>query len=166
MNEAKLARMESGLNVIAKKVLDAVPIQSPWTKNQITAELRRQGCNAERNVIDGCLDTLRGRGIVSEPVRGSFMRTTAKPKAEKPDMKIVHSISTPKATMPAPINQQQPAKNDELSRLAVIAKSLRATAEELEGIALDVEERIQAAEKDTANLRQLQVLLKGLGSGA
>lgn len=41
-----------------------------------------------------------------------------------------------------------------------------ATAEELEGIALDVEERIQAAEKDTANLRQLQVLLKGLGSGA
>jgi len=160
MNEAKLARLESGLNGIAKKVLEAVPIQSPWTKDQIAAELRRAGCGAERNVIDGCLDTLRGRGVISEPVRGQFVRTTAKPKTEQPDIKIVHSIATPKEPMQAPKKQEK--TNDELSRLAMIAKSLRQTAEEIESIALDVEERIQSAEKDTADLRQFKDILKSL----
>lgn len=40
MNEAKIARISSGLNAIARKVLDAVPAQAIWTKTQIHAELR------------------------------------------------------------------------------------------------------------------------------
>lgn len=163
MNEAKLARMEGGLNGIAKKVLSAVPIQETWTKDQIAVELRRQGCGADRHVLDGCLDSLRGRGLITEPVRGSFTRIAARPKADQPEIKIVHSISSkPKEPMPTP-QHQATQKIEHLPRIADIAKILRQTADELESIALEVEERIQTAEKDTANLRQLQALLKGIG---
>ena len=167
MNEAKMARMEGGLNGIAKKVLAAVPIQETWTKDQIAVELRRQGYGADRKVLDGCLDTLRGRGLVTEPVRGSFTRVTAKQKTNQPEIKIVHSISTkPKESMSTIQTNPQHHETqmiEHLPRLAAIAKGLRQTADELESIALEVEERIQTAEKDTANLRQLQTLLKSIG---
>ena len=60
------------------------------------------------------------------------------------------------------VPNKQEKNSDELSRLALIAKSLRQTAEELESIALDIEERMQTAEKDTADLRQFKEILKSL----
>ena len=74
MNERKLARLEEGLNGVAQRVLSCVPIQTPWTKDQIACELRRQGYGAERHVIDGCLDSLRGRGLIKEHDRARFIR--------------------------------------------------------------------------------------------
>jgi len=161
MNEAKLSRIESGLTGIAKKVLDAVPISTIWAKEQIFAELRRTNCSAARDVVEGCLDSLRGKGLISEPSRGHFVRVFAKPKEPHQEMKIVHSLSTAKlAEEPTePVNQHQ----DGLSRIAAMAKTLRSLADDIETIGLDVEERMQAVEKDTEKLRQLQSLLKSLG---
>lgn len=77
MNAQKLARIESGLNSIAKKVLEAVPISEPWTKSQIVAEMRRAGSQVDMRVLEGCLSTLADSGPIKEPTRGSFVRVVA-----------------------------------------------------------------------------------------
>lgn len=158
MNEAKIVRLQSGLNGIARKVLDAVPSQSPWGKDQIVAEMRRLGSGAERHVLDGCLDTLRGRGLIKEPTRGTFVRVIAKPSTTQEEEDIIVPNQVPPGRLPA---SAAPEKKDPLSRLADAAKLLRQAADEIDAAALDAAEQVQSAAKDTEKFRQLQQLLKG-----
>lgn len=161
MNTNKIARLESGLNSIAKKVLEAVPIQEPWSKDQISMELRRTGCNASRDVIDSCLGAIADRGLAKEPRPGMFIRVTAKPSLnQEPQM----PPATPAPIAPPP-KKSEPAiaASDTLSRLASLGSLLRRASEECDAIALDVEERVTAAGQDGEKLRQLQSLLKSIG---
>ncbi|VTU38365.1 hypothetical protein H4CHR_04407 [Variovorax sp. PBS-H4] len=161
MNANKLARIESGLNGMAKKVLEAVPMQSPWSKDQIAVELRRLGSSASRDVIDGCLNTLCERGAVKEPTRGNFIRVLARQPITTTQELDMPATIRPIAT-PAPV---QPATADDtLSRLANLGALLRRAADEAEAIALDVEDRVKAAGKDGEKLRQLQALLKSISA--
>lgn len=182
MNESKMLQKEEGLNGMAKKVLDAVPIQESWTKQQIAAEMRRAGSNAGVDVIESCLNTLRGRGLVKEPERGAFTRCEAKKptpvqksestvaiisgeelmrqkgwlKTNEPKKEPMQAIQT------KPQNEKSSA-NDTMTKIASIAENLRKKADELDGIAIEYEERMQAIQRDTEKLRQLQTLLKSLG---
>lgn len=162
MNEARLQKAEQGLNGVAKKVLDAVPMQAPWTKAQIVAEIRRVGSNAGVDVIEGCLNTLRGRGLISEPARGEFVRIQAKPR--------VHLVQTMQpaeetVTAPQPIHQTAMHEDeDPLTKLAAIAESARALAKQVEDVAIDVQQQLDQNKRDTEKLRQFQALLKSLGS--
>jgi hypothetical protein len=163
MNAAKLARLESGLNSMAKKVLAAVPIQTPWSREQIVSELRRAGATVDRAVVDGCLVTLCERGVVKEPARGTFVRVIARlitPATEEipPVSTTAHIITPASSPQAAPA---APPRDDSLSRLANVAALLRRAADEIEGIALDVEARVQAAGKEGETLRQLKALLTG-----
>lgn len=156
MNQQKIDRMESGINAMARKVLECCPIQEPWTKEQIATEMRRSGSGAQVPVIQGCLDTLRGMGLIKEPERGKFVRITAKPKQEAiptPILKVVQPMSP----------QKQPVQsNDPISRMAELADQARAIAKEIESVALEMEERIERVNKEAETLRQLQTLLKSL----
>jgi len=160
MNAAKLARIESGLNSMAKKVLGAVPIQAPWSKEQIVSELRRAGATVDRAVVDGCLITLCERGLVKEPSRGSFIRVIARLITQATEE--FHDMSA--TARPAATQQPQPPapeRDDSLSRLANLGALLRRAADECDAIALDVEARVQAAGKECETLRQLKALLTG-----
>lgn len=157
MNEAKITRLESGLNGMAKKVLEAVPAQSPWSKDQIAVEMRRLGSGADRQVLEGCLDTLRGRGLIKEPTRGQFIRVVGKTTTNQLEEDTL-STQAPPARLPA---SAAPAKKDPLTRLADAAKLLRQAADEIDAAALDAAEQVQTAAKDTEKFRQLQALLKG-----
>lgn len=157
MNEAKIARLESGLNGIARKVLDAVPTQAPWTKAQIHDELRRLGTSCDRSHLDGCLDNLRGRGLIKEPTRGSFIRIVGKTTTSQPEEDTLRTQAPP-ARLPA---SAAPAKKDPLARLAAASQLLRQAADEIDAAALDAAEQVQTAAKDTEKFRQLQALLKG-----
>ena len=165
MNAAKLARIESGLNSMAKKVLAAVPIQTPWSKEQIVSELRRAGATVDRAVVDGCLITLCERGVVKEPSRGTFVRVIARLITSATEE--IQNVPNTTATRPATAALQPqavaaaPARDDSLSRLANVAALLRPAADEIDGIALDVETRVQAAGKEGETLRQLKALLTG-----
>ncbi|WP_155947209.1 hypothetical protein [Pseudacidovorax intermedius] len=157
MNANKLARIESGLNTMASKVLDAVPIQQAWSKAQIASELHRTGCGASRDVVDGCLGTLKDRGAIKEPKPGHFQRVAARPI----------TTAANEAMTPATIHPIEPAaapsSDDTLSRLANLGALLRRAADECDALGLEVEERVKDAGKDGAKLRQLQAILKGLG---
>lgn len=156
MNEAKIARLESGLNGIARKVLNAVPVQAIWDRAQIHAELRRLGVGCDRSHVDGCLDNLRGRGLVQEATRGHFTRVIAKP--------VINYTEEPMSTNQTPPNRlavlPSAEKKDPLSRLADVAKLLRQAADEIDAAALDAAEMVQKAEQGTAKFRRLQALLQ------
>lgn len=164
MKEARLTQLEQGLNGIAKKVLDAVPIKEPWSKERIQQEIRRSGNSAQRDIVEACLDNLRGRGLIKEPQHGIFIRVQAKEKnTSSIDTKPVPMLAKPvhQKEIELPIENDKP---DALSRIAAIAKNLTTQIQELEAVALDVADHIQKVEKDSEKLRQLQALLKGLGS--
>jgi hypothetical protein len=160
MNEAKVARLESGLNGMAKKVLDAVPAQSPWSKDQIAIEIRRRGSGADRSVLDGCLDSLRGRGLIKEPARGQFIRVVGKTTTTQPEENTL-SIPLSPARVPVSALAAPQVEKDPLARLAAASKLLRQAADEIDAAALDAAEQVQSAAKDTEKFRQLQALLKG-----
>ncbi|NVM91099.1 hypothetical protein FHT32_004763 [Variovorax sp. SG517] len=161
MNAAKLARIESGLNSMAKKVLAAVPIQTPWSKEQIVSELRRAGATVDRAVVDGCLITLCERGVVKEPARGTFVRVIARLITQATEEFNEVSINARPAAAALQPQPPAPEREDSLSRLANVAALLRRAADEIDGIALDVEARVQAAGKEGETLRQLKALLTG-----
>ena len=168
MNANKLARIESGLNSMAKKVLEAVPIQECWTKSQIGVELRRLGCGAARDVIDGCLSTLADNGLIKEPERGSFIRVGARQPISTPAPKeptpVTSSTRTTANEPPATSTSTSTSTSaDTLTRLANLGALLRRAADECDAIALEAEARIQAAGKEGENLRKLQALLKEIG---
>jgi len=156
MNEAKIARISSGLNTIARKVLDAVPAQTIWSKAQIHAELHRIGVSCDRSLVDGCLDNLRGQGLIKEPTRGEFTRVTPKTTTHQTEEPMTtHQI--PPARPPA---SPVPEKKDPLARLAVAAKAMRQAAEEVEAAALEAAEMVQKAEQGAEKFRQLQAMLQ------
>lgn len=156
MNAQKMARLEGGLNGLAKKVLAAVPMQEAWSAQKISTELRRSGGSYDLSVITGCLNTLADSGIIKEPATGSFIRPAVR-----------ESITTTKEEAPMATNVRTIApaepEQDSMTRFANVAKGLRRLADEVELIALADAERTQKAEKDTENLRQLQALLKTIG---
>lgn len=163
---ARLQTAERSINTMARKVLDAVPFNDAWSQQAIAQEMRRQrGTVPGLDVVRGCLEQLRSVGLVKLVEAGMFQRvmarpalTLAAPVAEEPQ------VMTTTATPPAP---QKASPTDTLAALAQSARrmavALNDMADEIEAVALDYEERIQAVSGDVDKLRQLQALLSSLG---
>lgn len=160
MNASKLARLESSLNASARKVLDAVPMQEPWSKTQIVAELKRQGRSATPEVVIGCLGHLTETGLIKEPTRGNFIRVPARqPSPTEKELPTVPSTATPIALQPVKAAAQAEVP-DTLTRLANLGALLRRAADEVDSLALDVEERVRVAGQGDEELRKMKAVLK------
>jgi len=160
MNNARLQELERSVSGIAKKVLGAVPIVTSWSAKEIHAELARLGQNVERQVVDGCLYSLKSSGLIREEGPGQFSRVQAKEKtaAAPTDAACVLIDDVPPA-----------AKRDALDELADCAAKVRdlgyaakALAERIEGVALRVAEDTQRIAADGQKLQQLRDLLKSV----
>lgn len=172
MNAQKLQLIASQQTSAAANVLEAVPISQAWSIHEICNELRRLGKNSERRFVTGCLNSLCDSGLIRETSKGEFIRVTAKsrqaakePKVEEKKVSTVKQLISPGQGVAV-----TKAKPEPMERLAVAAKNtrdlaekIRAMADDIEEIALDVDERIQKIQADTAKLRQLQDLLKSIG---
>ena len=147
-----------GVTTTAGKVLAAVPLQEHWTREQIVGELRRAGSTMAVNVIHGCLDNLRGRGLITEPVSGRFIRVTAKPRTTT-DTEVPTEDDMP-APIKSPAASSAPTELPALGRLADLAQRARLLASEMEDVALEVQQQIDAINAKSAKLQQLGALLK------
>lgn len=141
-------------SAIAKKVFEAVPIQSPQSITWITSALKRAGGTSDLKVVGGCLSTLKESGLVREPKAGTFQRDPVPGSREDP--KVTHGEGE---SLPLTF----------LERMADLALGMRATgircaeiADKLEELAVEIEEG-QKSDGDAAQkLRALQNALKGL----
>lgn len=165
MNASKVEVAEKGLSGIARKVYEVVPVQESWKSHQVVQELSRLGSKPDFAVVEGCLASLKEKGLVKETQRGFWQKV--KPKEEKaaPAIKLVQDRSP----IPDPyIHQTKDV--DDLARMASIGKQLRDLAKQIEmvasvvdSVAISVEERIQKSSDEASKLRQLQQLLKSIG---
>jgi hypothetical protein len=159
MNACKFARKEAELTTTARKVFGAIPAEDAWGKEKIISELFRQGVSLAKNIVEGCIESLKEDGLVKEPRLGQYTRTKVSEldRTEAiPKEAFVATQYTPATLKP------QDEKADVLTAIAALSAQLRETADKLDGIALDVEERFQRLAKDNEKLTQLQALLKSI----
>lgn len=155
MNAAKMKQVESGLTGIARKVLDAVPINDAWQSHTIANEIKRMtGSAPESKMVNGCLESLKNSGLVREPKRGMWIRISAKD----------HDDDTKE---PAPANvvelRKQTEKLTAREMLSQVAADMMELALRVEDVANEIDKEEKRNEEKTAKLRQLQELLRGLG---
>ena len=166
MNAAKLERAEREITTAARKVLDCLNATTASTAGEVTGELKRRGISLDPRVVGGVLDSLKGDGLVQEVGPGRFCRVMPKPRLVNPaDAAIAECVAGADADTAA-----APEKADTLTSIADLAAKLRAKsadlarlADNLDSIALDVEERVTQAAAGGEKLRQLQALLRSIG---
>lgn len=170
MSQSRFAASYAGLNSMARKAYEAVPISQSWTIPQIIKELGRTGVSVEYRVLAGCLGRMQELGMVTEQPRGYFIRAAirepAKPSPEP--------FNPPRITMPTPT----PATSDRpiiipsapldrlgdiATRVGQIALLTKTLADDMATVAIEVQEQFEAAHADNAKLKQLQSILKSLG---
>ena len=173
MNPARMEEATKSLSGIAKHVLDATPKMEAWTTQQVCAEIRRAGKNIETSIVMGCLGTLTRQGLVQEKPSGHFIRVMPKQKAPPPlTLQVVQAPTPEGAEQPAAPAAAAPQRDDgTLAKLAELSNALRTAgqtlenfANDLDDVAIEVEERIQKINADSEKLGQLRALLKGIGA--
>lgn len=171
MSDKRLAAVERGLNGMERKVLEAVPMQEPWSAKAIQQELHRMGKPLEIKQLAFSLRSLREVGLIKINNTGEYIRVAVEPpRAAKEPFPAKPSIQvqTEKKTMtlkPAPAAEPQPiatGKVDLMAQLARRAASLRKEADALDELALAIGEREQQHEAELARFNQLRELLKGI----
>lgn len=172
MNNARIRALESGLNGSAKRVYAAVPMVEAWTPQQICADLARQQTPIERRIVDGCLAHLCELGLVRKPNHGQFQRIAPKVAAQRAEAEA-EEITEQEEDMPNSKPAPVPAADDRLGSSGSMAAKIRsfgarvhaecnALATEVEEHALALEQSVAAATADSARLKQLQALLRGI----
>jgi hypothetical protein len=178
LNNARMHEIQSNLSGIAKKVLDAVPIQTPWSCAEICAEIARTGSKPDHKIVMGCLNSLKEQKLIhemyNEKGKPGFVKVPFKEKPklvhvqakEEEPMKVV--FTAPLEVMAA---SQPPVNQDRLLTLASeigvrmdgVSKELVSIAKLVETMALNCTEMVEKAQGEAGKLRQLQALLKSLG---
>lgn len=149
MTPRKMARLEESLNTTGRKYLAYVPY-SPTKLNVILDRIRAAGLSTNLEVIEGVIGNCLRMGLIEEPALKTYMRVRARDfESEEPE------TTTPDLTLVA---NNTPV--DPMTRFSQIATTLRQVADEIEALAVDMDESVKAAAKDGAQLRELQALLK------
>jgi hypothetical protein len=156
----------NGLSSVAKKVLEAVPIEEKWTAKQINSELARTGRHINFAITEGCLNTLVESGLVKEPTKGAFSKICIKTREPAPPS-TTEEIKVPSIASYTE-NPAQPAKKfaSPIERLGVLAQRvtnimgmLKELAGDIENAAIEIEEQNAANADEINKVRQLKQLL-------
>lgn len=155
MNDSRLRLREAQQTTTARKVLDAVPIAEAWPTHSVIAELTRQGMKYSPSVVEGCLNSLKDDGLVKEVHKGEWQRVHVPVKESGVD---TASPDGADALAFAVMTRKQAP--DLLTRVEGISSRLRALADEIDSVALQCAEEIDAAKAGSIRFDQLKRLLK------
>ena len=165
MNNAKFQQTYRGLTSICQKVLDAVPIEGKWTVQQIMSEMARTGSVQDKRKVEGCLNSLIGSSLISEPETGRFRRVPVREPAKLAAVEKEEIVAVQEITQ-AQSKQGSTSPLDKLaalsSRVRQIQEMMKNLASDIDDAAIAIEEQMSAVDEDTKKLRQLQQLLKSI----
>ncbi|MDR5802344.1 hypothetical protein [Caballeronia sp. LZ001] len=161
MTPARFQAALSGQSAIAKKVLEMVPKQDAWSRNEIAMHLRRvTKSSPDVAVLDGCLLRLQEAGLVREKFKGRFQRVEVREKESMVTVAAKQIESSSAGSVPSH------SVLDILSALSgrarKLAGDLTELASDVETAALTIEQRQAQDSADLAKLRQFQALFKSL----
>lgn len=154
MQYARAMNILDGQTNLAQRVFHCVPMQECWSVGQISNEMHRiEPHNHTKATITGCLRTLVEAGLVGEAGMLTF-RSNVKPPKDAPVEEI--PVTAPN------LKKKQEAKVSLMDQLFGLATDLRAVAEKVEAVAMEVDSAILEAGKGDEKLKALQVTLRGL----
>ena len=158
---AKLEAKLLNLSAVTKRIFWAVPIEHGWTPSQVFGELKRTNKPVQdlRHVTH-CLSDLASMGLVREEPRGVFQRVhIEKASDDKPSVQPMPTQSIePPVTKPTLV---PPAKPNPQKRASELANALRKLADDVDMLALEMDEAQERNNQELAQLQQLKSLLKG-----
>lgn len=151
MQAERAENILSGMSLLARRIMDAVPKQEYWSIGQISNEMMRQTKHVySKGEITGELRTLVDAGLVTEHGLLTF-----KSAVKVPEVKPVHPKPKPQAPEPTL-----------MEKFFDLATQLRKSAEQIETLAMEMDTAIKDAGKGNEQLHQLQATLRGLlGNG-
>lgn len=154
MQHARAMNILEGQTNLARRVFHSVSMQEFWSVGQISNEMNRiEKHNLTKGEITGCLRTLVDAGLVGETGMLTF-RSNVKPAKD---------TTVEEAPVTAPNLKKKPeAKVSLMDQLFGLATDLRAVAEKVEAVAMEVDSAILEAGKGDEKLKALQVTLRGL----
>lgn len=172
MTPERAERLVRDLTNVQAKVFFAVPVQEAWADTTIMQELRRQGSNIAMDVIRGCLNSLAKMNLIREPRSRHFQQINHHQRADgsPKDQPMPSPENTTTTHRPGTISvkienhTQAAVKVSSLDRIARIAVALADIAKELEDVAIQVDEDLKGAGKDSQDLRDLRALLSRIGA--
>ena len=186
MTPSKFRMVEGGLTQAARKVLGATPEQEAWPYIRIHQELMRIGEGGSRDVSVtlGCLQSLKESGLVKEPRRGEFARVDVRQKQERlidelvtigkqQQQQPIPTTPVQQPTVPMTTSLQIPTTRkltplEMLSNLEKRAQDLATLAktlcDDIQATAITIEDQIANETANSNKLKQLQELLKSIGS--
>lgn len=155
MTPAKYKVALDSVNTVARKVFDHVPIKDSWPVNRIIAEMVGAGVTrVDLRTAEGCIARLKDAGLVKETDRGLFQRVTPRER----ETIGLSEVAEPVTETPTPAL----VLGDLSAALRARAADLNALADQIDTEALRVEERIEAADKRFAKLREFSAFLKDI----
>lgn len=149
---------------IAQKVFAAVPIHDQWSSKQIAGELARTGTVRDFTIVEGCLNSLKKSSLIRELAPGQFQRNKvkeAKPESEpqyqttKVIMASTPALVAPNQTPKGPIDML----GDFAASLRNFSKMANSMADDLEELAMAIEEKIDGNSEELGKLRALKEAL-------
>lgn len=150
MQHDRAQNILSGQTNLARKVFVAVPMQSFWDVQQISTEMSRQAPhNNTKAEITGCLRVLVDAGLINETASLTFRSNVKPPKA------VPEKVMQPKA-------KAVPAEPSLMEKFFDVATFLRASAEKIEGLAMEMDTAIKDAGKGNEKMREIQANLRAL----
>lgn len=161
MTPAKYQSALSAQSAIAKKVLEMVPIQQAWSRNEIASHLRRvTKSSPDVAVLDGCLVRLKDAGLIRERSVGLYQRVEIR------EREVLHVAAEIKGDPQKAVDEPAKSPIDILSSLSERARSMATAmivlASDIETAALTIEQGNAESNANLDKLRQLQALLKSL----
>lgn len=169
MNAGRIEALERGLNGLARKVLELVPIQESWSTQQIFQQSRRDGHSLDFRVIEGALKNLADQGLLKRTVIDNVphFQRVKKEAAEAGETTPIPRHMLP--SVPAPVVEGEggidrvlrlvDAVSVEVEQLSAATARLKGIAEQLEKAALELSEEAGEAAAGIGKLRQLKELL-------
>lgn len=165
MNAARMRALEEGLNGTARKVLAALELGQAFTAQQVIGRMIANGAGKpELHAVQGSLKHLAEIGLAQDEGAGFFMRAEPRNvvRIQKAQGQTQEEEAAPAPTAPTPMERLAAVS----ARAREIAGQLNALADEADLAAIEVDDHIKRAGKDSASLRQLRELLKGIGGEA
>jgi hypothetical protein len=165
MNEGRFNSLYRGLPAQAKKVYDVMPPKSAVSIVKLMTELKKHHPSmCDYKVVMSCIQALLSSGLVTEKVRGEFIRVGVSPKeATHPEP---FRLNIPGRPIPNATQQEQQMQKDAaptpIDRLGMFAIRLRELATDMEDAALELASQAEKDGLEAAKMRQLQTLLKSL----
>ena len=177
LSPSKYRQILRALSGQQAKVFDCIPIEEVWNFKQINAEVTRRGMSIRWDQFQGCVNALKESGLVKEVAPGMFRREPVRriePEKAQPSTTESSSMSqnpSPIITKPAASSS---SPTDRLGNIAARVRTMSdvaiqlhheavKVADEIDNVAIDLEEGTEENAKALQKLRTLQEALKGLG---